>query len=77
MPVAFQYGLVERTLFARIEAGDDRNALKRDFPKRFGITARQFKAAHTELGGTISSEKGRQPELIDDLKDGSRRRGGY
>ena len=26
MPVAFQYGLVARTLFARIEAGDDSKA---------------------------------------------------
>ncbi|MGD0886686.1 MAG: hypothetical protein ABSA46_17740 [Thermodesulfovibrionales bacterium] len=52
---ASQYGLAERTLFARIEAGDDRNALKRDFLRRFGITARQFNAVQTGLGGKIAS----------------------
>jgi IS605 OrfB family transposase len=62
------HGRVERTLFARIQAGEDLNTLKRDFQKRFGITARQFNAAHAELGGNISSIKERQPDLIDDLK---------
>ncbi|HYA31787.1 MAG TPA: hypothetical protein VED67_03435 [Thermodesulfovibrionales bacterium] len=62
------YSRVERTLFARIQAGEDLKTLKRDFQKRFGITARQFNAAHAELGGKISSIKGRQPDRIDDLK---------
>jgi len=61
------YGRVERTLFARIQAGQDINSLKRDFQKRFGITARQFNAAHAGLAGKIRSIKERQPELMDAL----------
>ena len=61
------YCRVERNLFARIQAGDNLNALKRDFQKRFGITARQFNAIHVGLVGKISSIKERQPELTDNL----------
>ena len=64
---AFLYGQVERTLFARMLAGDDLNTLKRYFQKRFRITARQFNAVHAGLGGKINSIRERQPELIDDL----------
>jgi hypothetical protein len=62
---------VERTLFVRIQAGRGLNALKRDFQKRFGITARQFNAVHAGLHGKSKSIKERQPELIDSLQDGS------
>lgn len=61
------YGRVERNLFARIQAGEGLNTLKRDFQKRFGITARQFNAVEAGLGGKINSIKERQPDLIDDL----------
>jgi IS605 OrfB family transposase len=62
------YGQVERTLFARIQAGDDQNALKRDFQKRFGITARQFNSVNAGLVGKISSLKELQHELIENLQ---------
>ena len=65
------YGRVDRTLFARIQAGEGLNALKRDFQKRFGITARRFNAVHAGLHGKSKSIKERQPELIDSLQDGS------
>ena len=64
---ALLYGRVERSLFAKLQAGYEINTLKRDFQKRFGITARQFNAAHAGITGKISSIKARQPELIDDL----------
>lgn len=48
------YGKVERALFARLQAGDEINPLKRVLQKRFGITARQFNAAHAGLTGKIS-----------------------
>lgn len=61
------YGRVERTLFARLAAGDNINHLKQSLQKRFGITARQFNAVHSGLKGKIDSIKSRRPELIDDL----------
>jgi IS605 OrfB family transposase len=65
---AILYGKAERTLFARLQAGEDINNLKRDFQKRFGITARQFNAIHAELKGKILSIKERQSGLIDDIQ---------
>jgi len=62
------YGKVERSLFARLQAGDGIKPLKRALQKRFGITARQFNAAHAGLTGKISSIKELQPEVIKDLK---------
>ncbi len=38
------YGRAERTLFARLRAGEPLVALKRAFLVRFGLTARQFNA---------------------------------
>jgi IS605 OrfB family transposase len=65
---AFVYGKTERTLFAKMQAENDINTLKRDFQKRFGITARQFNAVNATLSGKITSIRKRQPELINDLK---------
>jgi len=62
------YGKVERSLFARLQAGDEINHLKRVFQKHFGITARQFNAVHAGLAGKISSIRELHPELIEDLK---------
>ena len=62
------YGKVERSLFARLQAGDEINLLKLSFQKRFGITARQFNAVHAGLIGKVRSIKERQPELIEGLK---------
>lgn len=61
------YGRVERTLFARLAAGDGLNHLKQSFQKRFGITARQFNAVHAGLKGKIDSIKSRRHGLMDDL----------
>jgi hypothetical protein len=38
--------VVERSLFAKLQADDEINPLKQTFQKRFGITARQFNAAY-------------------------------
>lgn len=65
---ASAYGKVERSLFARLQGGDEINALKRAFQKRFGITARQFNAAHAGLLVKVSCIKERQPELFEGLK---------
>ena len=59
--------LRERCLFVSRQAG--LNALKRDFQKRFGITARQFNAVRMGLCGKSKSIKERQPELIDSLQE--------
>jgi IS605 OrfB family transposase len=61
------YGRVERTLFARLRAGEQINDLKRNFQLRFGITARQFNAIHAGLNGKISSIKERQDGLISEM----------
>lgn len=61
---AERYGRVERSLFAAMQAGRLMNELKRDFLKRFGITARQFNAVRVALEGKIDSIKARRPDLI-------------
>lgn len=58
------YGKAERSLFAAIQAGGTLNDLKREFPPRFGISARQFNAMRIGLDGKIASIKERRPELI-------------
>ena len=61
------HGRAERSLFAALQAGGARNDLKRDFQKRFGITARQFNALRVGLDGKIASIKARRPELMADV----------
>ena len=58
------YGLVERTLFARLAAGDSLTALKRELIRRFGITARQFNAISATLRGKIQSVQEARARLI-------------
>jgi hypothetical protein len=62
------YGKVERNLFAAICAGGDLAKLKAEFPKRFGITARQFNAVAITLKGKIASIKERRPGLISEAQ---------
>jgi IS605 OrfB family transposase len=59
------YGKTERKLFARLYSGDkDTNSLKREFIKRFRITARQFNSVSAGLKGKISSIKELHGDLI-------------
>ncbi|MEW5890998.1 MAG: IS200/IS605 family accessory protein TnpB-related protein, partial [Pseudomonadota bacterium] len=60
------FGRAERSLFAALQAAGDRdaNALKRDFQREFGLTARQYNAIRVGLEGRIASIKERRPELI-------------
>ncbi len=58
------HGKAERCLFAALQAGGTINDLKRDFQKRFGLTARQFNALRVGLDGKIASIKARRPELL-------------
>jgi IS605 OrfB family transposase len=62
------YSRAERTLFARLEAGEEVNALKREFQMQFSITARQFNAIHAGLMGKMSAIREAQPGLIKALK---------
>jgi IS605 OrfB family transposase len=62
------YGRAERTLFARLRAGEQDNDLKREFQLRFGITARQFNAIRAGLMGKISAIREARPGLIKELK---------
>ena len=57
-------GRVERTLFARLAAGDSLTALKRDLIRRFGITARQFNAISATVRGKIQSVQEARTRLI-------------
>lgn len=58
------YGVVERSLFAAMQAGGSLKELKRAFLRRFDITARQFNAIRVGLEGKIRAIKARRPELI-------------
>ncbi|MEW5891179.1 MAG: IS200/IS605 family accessory protein TnpB-related protein, partial [Pseudomonadota bacterium] len=60
------FGRAERSLFAALQAAGDRdaNALKRDFQREFGLTARQYNAIRVGLEGRIASIKERRPELL-------------
>lgn len=62
------YGRAERTLFARLRAGESLAALKRKFLVRFGLTARQFNALATDLRGKITSIEERRPALIPNIE---------
>jgi predicted site-specific integrase-resolvase len=62
------YGRAERTLFARLRAGEPLAALKRECLVRFGLTARQFNALAADLQGKISSVRKRPPGLMRSLE---------
>ncbi len=62
------YGRAERTLFARLRAGEPLADLKRAFLGRFGFTARQFNALAATLGGKIASIKEHRRGLIVQLE---------
>ncbi|MBS3933841.1 MAG: IS200/IS605 family accessory protein TnpB-related protein [Truepera sp.] len=63
------FGKAERTLFARLQAGEEINALKRDFQQCFGITARQFNAINAQLSGRVRSIKEMQLALVETLTE--------
>jgi IS605 OrfB family transposase len=62
------YGRVQRTLFARLCAGEPLAALKRVFLVRFGLTGRQFNALAAEVQGQIASITHRRSGLIATLE---------
>ncbi len=62
------YGRAERTLFARLRAGEPLASLKRTLLVRFGVTARQFNALAVTLRGKIASIQKRRPQLIAQLQ---------
>ncbi len=62
------YGRAQRSLFAKMQAGQDLNTLKRSFIRDFGITARQFNALRVELQGKIEAVRKRRPGLLKELK---------
>ncbi len=62
------YGRAERTLFARLQAGEPLAALKRAFLVRFGLTARQFNALAATVKGKMASIRKRRPGLIENLE---------
>jgi hypothetical protein len=57
-------GKAERTLFAKLQGGENLAALKREFLPKFGITARQFNGMAAELVGKIASIKERQADSL-------------
>lgn len=61
------YARSERTLFARLCAGETPAGLKRAFLIRFGLTARQFNALAADLRGKIASIEQRRLGLLRSL----------
>ncbi len=61
-------GRAERTLFARLQAGEPLAPLKRAFLVRFGLTARQFNALAASVYGKIASVRQRRLRLIGSLE---------
>ncbi len=61
-------GRAERTLFARLQAGEPLAPLKRAFLVRFGLTARQFNALAAGVYGTIASVRKGRARLVHSLQ---------
>ena len=59
------YGKAERSLFARLSAGESLSVLKREFIGGWGITARQFNALAAGVRGKIASVKEVRDRLIE------------
>ncbi|MBI5756034.1 MAG: IS200/IS605 family element transposase accessory protein TnpB [Nitrospirae bacterium] len=62
------FGRTERSLFARLQSGDNLTVLKREFLKKFGITARQFNSISAGLKGKIASIKEHRTGLISNIE---------
>ncbi len=62
------FGKVERALFAAVCVGKSLNDTKREFLRRFGITAQQFNSARAVLEGNIASIRERRHGLIEEAK---------
>jgi IS605 OrfB family transposase len=62
-------GQVERTLFAKMCAKKEINALKTEFLKQFQITARQFNSARVQIEGKIESIKKLRIHQIEENKE--------
>lgn len=62
-------GQVERTLFAKMCAKKEINALKSEFLKKFQITARQFNSARVQVEGKIESIKKLRIHHIEESKE--------
>jgi len=67
------FGRAERTLFARLQAGEPLAALKRAFLVRFGLTARQFNALTATLQGKIAGIRAARPRVMRQLERRLRR----
>ena len=65
---AHLYSKVKRSLFADISAGHPARTLKKEYLKKYGITARQFNGCRTEVEGKISSIEQLRTILIRGLK---------
>ncbi len=61
-------GRAERTLFARLQAGEPLAGLKRAFLVRFGLTARQFNALAAGVYGTIASVRTGRTRVLHSLQ---------
>jgi predicted transcriptional regulator len=59
---------IERKLFADITKGKNINDLKKEYIKKFEITARQFNSCKFELDGKIRSFNERKKIQIESLK---------
>jgi len=62
------YGHAQRSLFARIAAGESATKIKSEFSKEHGLTARQFNAMRIELDGKIASIRERRKGLISEAQ---------
>lgn len=62
------FGKAERSLFAKLQAGQRLSTLKREHLRSFGLTARQFNSLASILRGKIQSIKNRRAGLIKDLE---------
>src|SRR5215217_3436807 len=60
--------LVEHSLYAEVAKGKNSASCKREFLKRFGITARQFNACRIILEGKISACRTGQEQALENLK---------
>lgn len=67
------YGRLERTLFARLVAGESLNNLKRRFIAEFGVTARQFNAMAASVRGKIRAAQKTLGRRIESMKRRIRR----
>lgn len=65
---SFLFNHVERSLYAKVAAGQTTGSCKSEFLKRYGITARQFNACRVSLEGKISACRVSKGQAIENLK---------